>query len=165
VEKSGKNSHFAHNSALVYGKLFMNDKLTISDFGLEQSQQFEETKQFAPQQFLVEAKDIYAKSNLPIEKGVFLSELDSLFETKISNRPFASFSFPKRIEESFLLLGPAQPMQRIKNTDTIQRVLERLDTIESSTETDQLKGAFNIVHNYLKDAQVLRNAIISIGKG
>ena len=145
----------------------MDDKLTISDFGIDQSQQFELTKQLAPQQFLQEAKSIYSRTSAPIKTGIFLSELDTLFETRLVNRPFADFSFPDRIQQAFLRLNPAQSMQTMPAPDMIQRLK---DTVESSKEEgmpgkEDLSNTFDIVLSYCKDAQFLRNAVVSVGKG
>ncbi|MBM3194562.1 MAG: hypothetical protein FJZ60_02225 [Chlamydiae bacterium] len=145
----------------------MNDKLTISDFGIDQSQQFELTKQLAPQEFLQEAKSIYSRTNAPIKKGVFLSELDTLFETRIVNRPFADFSFPDRIQQAFLMMNPAQSMQTMQTPDMIQRLKDTVDSTQKEGDTgkEDLSGSLDIVLSYCKDAQFLRNAVVGVGKG
>jgi hypothetical protein len=145
----------------------MDDKLTISDFGIDQSQQFELTKQLAPQQFLQEAKSIYSKTTAPIKKGVFLSELDSLFETRSVNRPFADFSFPDRIQQAFLTMNPAQLMQTMQTPDMIQRLKDAVESTqaEGNPGKEDLSSSLDIVLSYCKDAQFLRNAVVSVGKG
>jgi hypothetical protein len=145
----------------------MDDKLTISDFGIDQSQQFELTKQLAPQQFLKEAQSIYSRTSAPIRTGVFLSELDTLFETRSVNRPFADFLFPERIQQAYLMINPGQSMQTMQSPDMIQRLK---DTVESTKEEgfsgkEDLSNSLDVVLSYCKDAQFLRNAIVSVGKG
>ncbi|MFZ4772649.1 MAG: DUF5399 family protein [Chlamydiia bacterium] len=145
----------------------MDDKITISDFGIEQSEQFEANNQFAPQQFFQEAKAIYSKTVAIVDKENRSTELDTLFNTQGSNRSFASFSFPQRIKEGFFLLGASQPMQSISGIDKLHRMIDLVDTKkEAQPENAQdLKQALGIVANYCKDAQQIRNQIISVGKG
>ena len=145
----------------------MDDKLTISDFGIDQSQQFELTKQLALQQFLKGAQSIYSRTSAPIRQGVFLSELDTLFEVRSVNRPFADFLFPDRIQQSYLMINPAQSMQTMQSPDMIQRLKDAVDSNQDSSLSgkEDLSNSLDIVLAYCKDAQFLRNAVVSVGKG
>jgi hypothetical protein len=145
----------------------MEEKLTISDFGIDQSQQFEQNKQLAPQQFLQDAQLIYNRAAAPISKGVYLSELDTLFDLKEGNRSFANFSFPQRIKEAFFAMHPGQPMKTIHNLDTIARIKDKIRVESGGDEstTADLKQTFDVAGEYLKDALYARSVIISIGKG
>jgi hypothetical protein len=145
----------------------MDEKLTISDFGIDQSQQFEENRQLAPEQFFSEAQSIYNKSSIPINKGVYLSELDTLFNTHSFNRPFADISFPNRIKEAFFSLTSAQSMKTINNIDMIDRMRDKISNSNDSSapQKEDLLQTFDLVKNYLKDSQYIKNAVVSIGRG
>jgi hypothetical protein len=145
----------------------MDEKLTISDFGIDQSQQFEQNRQLAPEQFFQEARSIYNKTAVPIDKGVYLSELDTLFNTQSSNRSFANFSIPKRTKEAFFSLQSGQAMKTMHNVDMIDRMRDAIHNSKDSTapQKEDLLQTFDVVKNYLKDSQYVRNAIVSIGKG
>lgn len=145
----------------------MDEKLTISDFGIDQSQQFEQNRQFAPEQFFSEARTIYNKNAIPIDKGVYLSELDTLFNLHNSNRSFADFSIPKRIKDAFFTVGYGQSMKTMHNIDMIERMRDSIANAKDSAanQKEDLLETFGVVKHYLKDSQYIRNAIVSIGKG
>ncbi len=145
----------------------MDEKLTISDFGIDQSQQFEQNRQLAPEQFFSEAQSIYNRTSIPINKGVYLSELDTLFSVHNSNRPFADISFPKRIKEAFFSLTSGQSMKTMHNIDMIDRMRDKISNVSDSSapQKEDLLQTFDVVKNYLKDSQYIKNAVVSIGRG
>ncbi len=145
----------------------MSEKITFPEFGPEQSKQFEETYQFAPEQFFQEAKSIYNKSLSPIHKGIENSQIDILFNARSANRAFASFPTPHRIQENFFLLNASQPMQTIQSLDKLTHVMDLIDEKKGASpqESTDLKNAFNVASIYFKDAQQIHNQVISVGKG